>query len=588
MKLKQLLSGVLMAGLLFSCNEQEEPSLARSASEQVKPSLNLNLVAEVPADGMRLLEFDITERGPKIKRQASSFDTHAYFRKKSNPELLGYAKLTWDIVEDEGAVVKLRLNNGENLQVYAVEGMEHIEHGVTLLNPQPELGSDWYISGLASAEPEGAQKKGHNNRAHIAFGWTLLKDSPMIVKFLPQGVLLRVEVKNSSSKRIENALLEVESNAIATGSVTFVQRHFTEDQLTSGKVGFFRAYPDIKNVEIYRAQEALTLDAGQTTSLLLWGMGTGVAEPKTRVLIDNLQAKRLGSATPFESTVALANGQTKLLRVEFGEEQFQQNTFGTGRSPFARLTRAAVNQAGDGFALSAIKEHVSVGYFTWQEAMARFKTPVDIQGKKYYLPRRAEMSVFLPDMSRASGKTLSFAQKTTSDVTLNESVAFSSQDEPKTVSSQYRSEGNGIIYAIRFEDATNKHRAAYRYTRTRGGMLYVDAVTIGNDTSVTLDQISSSAWWSGKTYESVSMKTTGWKKGDVFEYVIDYGGYWTSNAATATASFVAYFWGGTFGVNTANTTPTAALRPVLLMLDDRTMPSGVSSEASDWADGGEG
>ncbi|MDO4708109.1 MAG: hypothetical protein Q4A61_06825 [Porphyromonadaceae bacterium] len=121
---KKIFALFLCLGLLWACNsKKEEPQLPVDSSS----SGGFEIEAEADADAVGLdpeklrgaLKFDITDfERLRLIPDVQTFETHAFFRHRLKPEVLGYAKIRWEIKEYNSQTNKVKLRfSGKNLKV---------------------------------------------------------------------------------------------------------------------------------------------------------------------------------------------------------------------------------------------------------------------------------------------------------------------------------------------------------------------------------------------------------------------------------------------------------------------------------------
>lgn len=134
------------------------------------------------------------------------------------------------------------------------------------------------------------------------------------------------------------------------------------------------------------------------------------------------------------------------------------------------------------------------GLFTGSQAEAMDKT--FLIGSEYYRLPTVEEMVGLVPLTGTEPPIIRFGQ----DVEVNqriENVSFNGEEPVSTRADYWASakDDAGAVVAIRFQDATNKHRTAFRY-EIAGNSLIVRSKLLGANLSVTTPQdVAASGWW---------------------------------------------------------------------------------------------
>lgn len=177
MNSKKIFTLLLALGLLGSCDQKkDEPQV----NEQ--PSEGFTIEAEASADDLGLrslrsaLKFQIQkDENITLDTIPENFKTHAFFRHRLKPEILGYAPIEWKIIGYDTETKRLRLRfSTKNLKV------EKIGSGYDPANKQyltikaNEHPSDnvsrywvWYVAGVMGAHEELTNEEKRTGRVHF-------------------------------------------------------------------------------------------------------------------------------------------------------------------------------------------------------------------------------------------------------------------------------------------------------------------------------------------------------------------------------------------------------------------------------------
>lgn len=519
MKKNIYLGAVLAIGLLASCNKADEPQpLGMPAAQTQEGTFELNLTAGVSADAMRMLQFDIKSNeatgakeyledfgtDPRINKN-SDFTTHAFFRKKGLDEV-GYAQITWQVVEEEDGRIVLKLPKTKIT-------LENISDNTI------DSGEEWYVAGIAgggklndtktgvSFEPDGSEEQPNALRAPIAFGWKrIYKDEMVRVHYYPQGVLLRTALAfdpgisgfTKTSFDFEFVSNELDYNGYFDYSVEANPINELELESQTRKPVW-----KFTNGSFGTPQEAkLKFTArgfggwGARHTTLCWGMSRELPAGEARHAVTerigtkmDLHAYRANRSYAFQSQVAMRNAQVHQIDIDVYSEIHPFDMLAPGY-----LTAEKTFDFSNPLMLK------------WQEMNSRFGVNGSEKVEGYRVPSVADGVVLFPRWSPIQFQWK--AKKRSSGV---EHVFLSNRF--LTSYSEFSMTGNDVVYALRFQPITEEQlagvkgggapvkdlhrRMAYRYTRNVGdGSVTIDAVKVGDAYgALNIDEVATEDWW---------------------------------------------------------------------------------------------
>lgn len=522
MKKNIYLGAVLAIGLLASCNKADEPQpLGMPEAQTQEGTFELNLTAGVSADAMRMLQFDIKSNAatgakeyledfgtdPRINKN-SDFTTHAFFRKKGLDEV-GYAQITWQVVEEEDGRIVLKLPKTKIT-------LENISDNTI------DSGEEWYVAGIAgggklndtktgvSFEPDGSEEQPNALRAPIAFGWKrIYKDEMVRVHYYPQGVLLRTALAfdpgisgfTKTSFDFEFVSNELDYNGYFDYSVEAnpINELELESQtrkpvwkFTNGSFGT----PQEAKLK-FTARGIRGWGARQTT--LCWGMSRELPAGEARHSVTKevvgakmpLSIYRAGRFYPFKSEVALRNGLVQQVDVDVYSAEHPFDRFAPGY-----LTAEKTFDSSNPLLLK------------WQEMMDRFGKDGNDKVEGYQPIEWSDAVILLPQNGVAP---LSWTQSKASSAVEH----FTMANRYFGAKSEFVATGNHIVYALRFQPIADGEpevaklsksatrvqdlyrRMAYRYTHNPAdGSVKIEAIQVREDyADLTMDKVATEDWW---------------------------------------------------------------------------------------------
>ncbi|MDO4691800.1 MAG: hypothetical protein Q4A64_02885 [Porphyromonadaceae bacterium] len=167
MNSKKIFTLLLALGLLWSCDKKKD--------EPQQSSEGFSLEAEADADALGLkglrgaFQFDVKDRVKlKMVPKVESFKTHAFFRHRLKPDVLGYAEINWTISDYDATTNKVKLKfRTKNLKVekigpsYNPANQEYL----TIVANEDENNPYWFVAGVMGAPDSWVNKK--TGRVHF-------------------------------------------------------------------------------------------------------------------------------------------------------------------------------------------------------------------------------------------------------------------------------------------------------------------------------------------------------------------------------------------------------------------------------------
>lgn len=345
--------------------------------------------------------------------------------------------------------------------------------------------------------------------------------APTKIKFEPQGTLLRFRIKNETGEDFNIKQVDFLTSAFSPSGCYHLDRESTT------KVGF----PHFERTGYYSpysytlpvTNQLISARTNSTTPSFspwyyIWVMPTESNVMETRVDLVTTDGKRIVGVfstnhpippVSIPVTLTIKDSGHEAYFGDIGESEYEWgSTPGRPKLALEYVAEYDFDATGTALVRNDNPDDTSVGRFSWDEAVAKFSTPVTIDGVKYSIPTAAEMRSIFPAqyyMNTEDGIRVEFSasgfEKTNfreRDVKLG-SVTKDYYSDFKTVS--------GICYAVRFKDNTNANRTAFRYRRiTSGGRLVRWEVTcryLGNNANVGITQVANPTFWTSNNSNDV-------------------------------------------------------------------------------------
>lgn len=221
-----------------------------------------------------------------------------------------------------------------------------------------------------------------------------------------------------------------------------------------------------------------------------------------------------------------------------------------------------MSKSGNSFVQDDNVRNNQVAYYTYAEAVNKFKTPTLFSHngirKKYSLLTAGEMKSIFPESALPVTKNfVSFWENRVLTNLVERGITING--ETKDFKGDYKFVYNKesklkVTYAIRFKDENNKHRTAFKYILEQDGddeatssrFVRVWARLLGNRpefTSLTVDQVAQDSFWTPGSYDERIFPYYGSDayralQPDIHDYNKQ-GSYWSSSLYT---SHIAFKW----------------------------------------------
>lgn len=412
----------------------------------------------------------------------------------------------------------------------------------------------------------------------------------IILKFKPFGTIHRMRVYNDTDRDLEFGGLSLESNAyVSSGLFNFsegvgtpswepgynraslgsylYETKFDTDPVTGKTLLPPRSYTPWQYRVVFPLE---TSEEVRTVGrLVLKAQWESVSDRDIAPLLfgtsEKMPSNSSISTTFVYSDTPLDDSAHDPLRV--------RPPVGSARRPeklaIEYVAERSFNTSGTGFVSNDFSSYnPEVGYFSYVDAVEKFGNIQVIDGHKYSMPTRSEMnSVFPSDMpfwGTPTGSGTSYER-----LNLIES-GIKIGTETSSYLADYKLKEGYILYAIRFQDATDKHRTAFRY-RTIGERGYnqytqIDCIWLGASAH-TIDDIAKPSFWEDRQTEIVSRKFPYYgiiaEPNLPIEGLNQYSNYWTSTTMSPGRHGLSY----SGRVVTTNSDHVISFEPIYFGLD---------------------
>lgn len=328
----------------------------------------------------------------------------------------------------------------------------------------------------------------------------------LTLKFEPQGTILRMRIKNESASAQPFGRIKFVTNA-------FVQHvsYYLDQELDNGP----KYYPGNSEELPYHLPSAITLDSKAFSDwYYVWVMPRkSYVKQLSVVSLGQLQGTAWRYARVFTTEQPLPMGSVPLtLRyldghdgtfanpVERGEEQEWGTAVAAPVPVISRFATHVLNKTADGFVDNYLTNNENVGWFTDEDlTTGLLKNPITIGGVKYGLPTKEEFAALFPTSVDPSG--LGSLRYSSFDVE-EPNITLGSTTSSFSADYGYR-QGSKNLYAIRFKDASNRNRTAFRYSALQEGTnlsLKVETLYIGAE-ALSLEDVKNDALWTARASE---------------------------------------------------------------------------------------
>ncbi len=206
-------------------------------------------------------------------------------------------------------------------------------------------------------------------------------------------------------------------------------------------------------------------------------------------------------------------------------------------NPLSLVAEYNVNPAGTGFVTSLTDCTVS-GYFNFDDAVAQF-TNITIGGKQYHLPSIEEWHSIVP-----RNWYIHFTETKSHD-DISETVTV--QGTSITMTSDFRAEGNGVAYALRYKGTDMISAWRYEYIENGNNThMKITSRSLKGQMGVTVDDIAKPAFWSANAWNDVirHFPASGEYEDDSFYGVGTKSSFWSSSPNGSSQALNIYFGSG--------------------------------------------
>ncbi len=561
MKLKHLFFNALVVMAFAACsNEAEE---IKPVDKSTTATLELDMTGQYGAGSQRALSLDGSEYPRFIHEEGvTNWQTHCFIRNEEGTVQF-YALVDWNATtnEEDGSISlhikdsKLTLQNSAGSDVTATETL-------------PKAGEEWYIAGIAGGGALDDTKSNVNfaylhaldidlshNQARIplAFGWTRFtipannQQAPrIVVQFKPQGTLFSVRVNNRTNPlqtKLKCALV-AETNAFSReGQFDYSLTATRTDYASAPKWSFW-----YQGTEIFNARE-ITMEANEAKNVYFWAM------PRTEVPSESFTTtlslngyNAYADGTQNKPTADTRQYQTGKTYAQTGLDVGTLIHFWEHLPPY--------NVAPDGQSFVTTSAQNVSGYWTWQEAVEKFKN-ITIDGVQYMLPGPSMWRAIIPSGYSASSSNgyIRFNFESAED---NKMEYVSARGWGRYYLSSYRGSLNNESYGLRFwtADGDYSRLTAVRYqyvdnplhSNTTRKMLKVTFRYLGPTASATtVDEIANAAYWESNNENDITFDFPASGRIRYTDGTEEYGGavgfFWAQGDTTSDVAYNMLFTG---------------------------------------------
>ncbi|HHU95709.1 MAG TPA: hypothetical protein GXX67_00390 [Petrimonas sp.] len=404
------------------------------------------------------------------------------------------------------------INSAAEFTVYAVHGANSkLEGGIVLINVSPGAFTplnqlqDVPISGSVDVTP----------------------GNPINISFNHLGTLQCLTVKNTSATDF-------------TFTPSLVNEGVTDwyYTATAGAIPYFRLTgTDAGTVANYNedftppASTPITLGQNSEIELAQW------VRPKADLYVPKI---KLNAQPPVGNTIVSVNSKPQ--RTSYMQQgrayhlyalwdgnylYFADDTFTPPAiNPLSYVAKYNINPDGDGFVTDPIACNVS-GYFNFDDAGTNF-SDITIDNVRYHLPSIEEWQAIV---YHAWGP-INFKNANSSD-NYNENAIVNGS--PVTFTSDFRGNGDGISYALRYKGIANM-LSAWRYEYVSSGNnthMKITSRSLPYGSDITVEEIAIPEYWNANS------------ENDVVRYFPASGYRYSDGGSTSNVGRVGCFWSST-------------------------------------------
>lgn len=380
------------------------------------------------------------------------------------------------------------------------------------INTPTEISSGSYIRfwGTNAFHLASGNKLSVDNLPYLSKWQTISVDAsnnlahPVNLQLDPMGTLLRVRIKNATGSPVTFHNLKMVSDAFVSivdvlqplndnGSVDWRTGNSIDHDFTLPN-GSLTIAPDGQSDWMYTWLMPRTTNQKVSTSLRL-ALNNSAPLVYTPDLFFTNEPLPLGSV-PLVITYRGNHNAT------FGNFADVDTSWGASTTTQPKLSIEylapyALNKDGNGFVNNYLTNNEQVGWFTHEQMMSRFSSPVVIGGKRYSVPTPNEMASILPRLVGPGSNGLSrfMVVNGPSFNVIEENVKIG--DVTQNYTSDYIPTA-GALYAVRFKNSSNRNKTAFRYRTILNGTsrsLIVECVYLGTTRFEGIEDVATESFW---------------------------------------------------------------------------------------------
>lgn len=558
MNLRSRLSALVLLGLtLFSCSKESDVLEIDTPSSQTVKTQVIHVDLEAGEAGELRLTQEIDDRGHAVRPFMSDKNLKIRVAVRLNNDANTIAYQTLEFTKLEGLRARysgqLTVPAGSNptTDKYEISGILLSEvNGEEFTQVEGDDKVSSIVKEMPSAGLVTAQGGKLGTKIPYVAEWMSIKITngvvqPVNMRFKPNGTLLRFKVTNRQAQNIKPTKIKIFTNAFFEDWKYDFRRlngnGLVWGQRDAGNALWLKTF-DLPNPQMVAPETA-------SVWYYMWVMPTASTTGlQTKIWVE---LEGSGEAVGFSSSHVPSMGSVPInlqVRPSSVDGNFDglnpgyfegdgngnnDNTaavgFPEGKIPLEYL--AEYNVAAGGTSFVDTHTNNASGYFSWEDAMK-----IKISG--YHIPSQDEMRAILVP-GESSANYYSNMTKTVDELIVVAGEAYS-------VTSEYTSKGNGILYALRFAQGTKKDKlTAYRYERlgtfTAGNLdarVKISARYLGATFTGNLATIANEAYWQTNNSKDVHrfLSATGYKLsgGTVSDLGVK-GLYWTSTEVGSAA-----------------------------------------------------
>lgn len=396
--------------------------------------------------------------------------------------------------------------------------------------------------------------------------WEKTDTTRLVLTFKPFGTILRVRIKNTTAREVYVNQIQIESNAYSRDGLFDFSQGKDSNSAPTWIPDFHRSDNQVSNSVTYNLNpfgNSVKLKANETSPWLYVPIfpldKSGPKHTVMRIIAvppgEPQRSKKRESRIGFISNKPLSTeSEGKYVTLIYSDDDklsTEINRLKVKPAPGSAIRPAklaieyvaprSVNNQGNAFVSDDNSQNAQLGLFSYQEAMDRFSTVKTFGRDKYSLPTQAELaSIFSPLMFYGGRPIEMNSQPYTIRELIEKDIKIGTTTS--TYLAYYAKTSATELYAIRFKDASDTHRTAFRYrivdVANKGKQLQVDCIWLGAS-EVEIDQVKDPTFWTTRRPEirSRNFPLYGWKKdlNTAKAGTNEYVAYWTSTPTDSQA-----------------------------------------------------